>query len=79
MATYVEGYVDGIVDAQAVILDLELRWRTSATKVREAGSAFEATARTTEAAADGLAAVRKILDGFKALETEKPPRVFPLV
>lgn len=77
--SYDKGFRDGLAAANEVALDLETRWRNSAQKVREAGTytagwfkkrtfvapKWEENARTTEAATDGIKAIRGIVANLK--------------
>lgn len=69
---YHEGFRDALKVAEAVALELEDRWRRSAAKERERGDRSwfggiecEKNAKSLEAAADGIKAIRSIISSRK--------------
>lgn len=88
MSDYDQGFQDGLAAANAVAFDLETRWRTTAAQVRCDGAfnsgwpfnrefiagKFEQLARDTEAAADGIKAIRSIVSGLKPTADKEPPK-----
>lgn len=85
MRSYEDGFRDGLAAANEVALDLETRWRKSAQKVRDDGTftvgwfkkrtfvaaKWEQAAKDTESAADGIKAIRRIVDGLNLSAADK--------
>jgi len=78
VSDYERGFQDGLKAANTVAYDLENRWRSSAQKIRRDGTfttgwpfrreyvakKWEQSAKDTEAAADGIKAIRSVVSGL---------------